>query len=72
MSAINQPFALLTLRRIAELTGRPVSALQAVIDEHPEIRPTATADYAPVFDRDAFLRLLPLVDQDDAKLDAAQ
>jgi len=61
------PFPLLTVRRIAELTHRPVSEVEAILDEHPEIRPTAIADYRPVYDRDAFLRLLSLIDQTDAK-----
>ncbi len=72
MPEVKQPFALLTLRRIAELTRQPVSSLQDILDEHPDIRPTATADYSPVFDRDAFLRLLSLVDQRDARREAAR
>jgi len=61
------PFPLLTIKRISELTGRPVSTVEATLGEHPEIQPTATADFRPVYDRDAFLRLLSLFDQADTR-----
>ncbi len=64
---IANPFPLLTLKRISELTGRPVSAVETLLAEHPEIQPLATADHRPVYDREAFLRLLSLIDQADAK-----
>lgn len=66
MTTTNQPFTLLTVRRISELTGRPVSEVERLLDEHPNIRPTAVADYRPVYDREAFLRLLSIIDQRDA------
>ena len=53
MKTKKQPFALLTIRRIAELTDRSVSEIQHVIDEQPGISPVAVADYMPVFDRNA-------------------
>ena len=58
-----RPFELLTLRRIAEVTRRPVSDIERLLDEHPDIRPTAVADYRPVYDRDAFLKVLALIDK---------
>ena len=67
MKATTQLLRLLTVRRIAELTERPVSEIHHVLDEHPDIRPTAIADYRPVYDRDAFLKLLSIIDQQDAK-----
>ena len=54
---------LLTVRRISRLTGRPVSAIRGVLDEHPEIQPTAVADEREVFDRDTFLRLAALLQE---------
>ena len=50
-----------------ELTKRSVSEIQSLLDEHPDIRPTAIADYRPVYDREAFLRLLVAIDQWDAQ-----
>ena len=35
MKTTTQPFRFLTVRRIAELTGRPVSQIERLIDEHP-------------------------------------
>ena len=39
------------------MTGRPVSVIRRVLDEHPEIRPKAVADLRPVFDMEAFRSL---------------
>jgi hypothetical protein len=64
---VKKPFALLTVKRISELAGKPVSKIQQILDEHPGIQPTATADHSPVYDRDAFLSILSLIDQSDAK-----
>ena len=66
MPAIKTPFPLLTVKRISELTRRPVSAVESLLAEHPEIQPTALADYRPVYDREAFLRLLSLIEQAEA------
>ena len=60
------PLPLLTLRRISRLSGRPLSAIRRILDEHPEIQPAAVADGRDVYDRGAYLRLLSLVDQADA------
>ena len=54
---------LLTIRRISRLTGQPVSAIQQMLDEHPDILPAAVADDAEVYDRDTFLRLASLIQQ---------
>ena len=48
------PVLLLTIRRISQVTRRPVSEIRRVLDEHPEILPAAVADLRPVFDLDAF------------------
>ena len=61
------PFPLLTVKRISELTGRPVSVIESLLAENPDILPTATADFRPVYDREAFLRLLALLDQSEAR-----
>ncbi|SFJ26804.1 hypothetical protein [Planctomicrobium piriforme] len=66
MPKAKQPLPLLTIRRIAGLTGQPVSRLRHLLDEHPEIQPAAVADGRSVYDRDAFLRVLSLVDQHEA------
>ena len=71
MLTSKKPFALLTIKRISELTERPVSKIRDLLEEHPEILPTATADHFPVFDRDAFLSLLSILDQGDAKQETA-
>ena len=67
-----RPFPLLTVRRISRLTGQPVSIIRRLLDEHPEIRPSATADEHEVFDRDAFLRILSIGDQDSARRGGAK
>ena len=66
MNTTKQPFRLLTVLRIAELTRRPVSQIEGLLGEHPGIQPTAIADYRPVYDRESFLRLLSIIDQCDA------
>ena len=66
MKPTTYPFRLLTVRRIAELTARPVSVIEGLLDDHPNIQPTAIADYRRVYDREAFLRLLSIIDQCDA------
>ncbi|WP_437188298.1 hypothetical protein SH668x_001736 [Planctomicrobium sp. SH668] len=65
MPHTKQPYALLTLKRISELTMRPVSVIEALLSEHPEIQPTAIADFRPIFNRDGFLRIVFLLDQQD-------
>ncbi|REJ82668.1 MAG: hypothetical protein DWQ34_24235 [Planctomycetota bacterium] len=61
--SVRIPFPLLTVRRMAALLRQPVSQVRQLLDEHPEIQPTATADGCDVYDRAAFLRLLFLADQ---------
>ena len=69
--ATKAPLALLTLRRISEVTGEPVSRMEQVLDEHPEIQPAAVADFRPVYDRNAFLQLLAVIDQADPEQETA-
>lgn len=58
---------LLTVRRISQLSNRPVSIIEQLLDEHPDIKPTAVADHRPVFDRTAYLRIIAALDQADAE-----
>lgn len=62
------PFALLTVLRMAELARQPVSRIERLIADAPDIRPTAVADGRPVYERQAFLRVLSLLEQSDASL----
>lgn len=50
---LTQPIPLLTVRRLAQLTGLPVSAVRRVLDENPGIQPRAVADFRPVYDNQA-------------------
>jgi len=65
-ATLARPLPLLTIRRISAVTGQPVSAIRQLLDEHPEIQPLAVADQQPVYDRDALVRLLAIIDQSAA------
>lgn len=47
------PVPLLTVRRISSITGLPVSVIRRVLDENPAIRPSALADFRPVYGAEA-------------------
>lgn len=61
---------LLTIRRIADLTDQPTSTIQRIVDETPGIRPRAVADGIDVYDRDALLSILSILDQQAAEVSA--
>ena len=62
------PIPLITVRRISQVTGLPVSEVRRILDEHPDIRPAAVADFRPVYDRDALRRFCEII----ASLEVAQ
>ncbi|MFV0445445.1 MAG: hypothetical protein ACK5Q5_17845 [Planctomycetaceae bacterium] len=60
------PTPLLTVRRISQLTSRPVSLIRRILDEHPGIQPRAIADRQPIYDRTALASITSILDQLDA------